>query len=81
MQSQERPQLERLQDTRKQSRNQLSPPLPVDFIFTLLLQEPLDVRPSSISQGKPLRPEGLSDFAKIPLLISGSSKANPKLQP
>lgn len=36
------------------------------FTVTLLLQEPLDIRPSSILQGKPLRPKGLGDFANIP---------------
>lgn len=50
-------------------------------MLTLLLEEPLDMRPNSILQVKPPRPEGLRDFAKIPQLGKDPTKAGGKLQP
>lgn len=38
----------------------------------------MDGKPNSISQAKPLRPEGLLGFAKVPPVVSGSAKADLK---
>lgn len=60
--------------TLKRSSDKLHFPL----LSIWLLEEPLDGKPNSILQAKPLRLEGLLDFAKATPVLSGSAKANLK---